>query len=349
MQPKENGMNGTFQKHLGLKIATLAVAGLVATFASGCNQQKFGLGSESQEFGQKVTYNTEVDVLWVIDTSTSMDKHQDLMASQMGAFVAGLNDTRLNYHMAVTTMDMGSSSAAMGKFLAAPGTPRVLTAQTPNLVNVLSQRVRAGASGSPVERGLEAMQKSLSTSMTSTGGYNEGFLRQNALLVVIFLSNEDDQSSGNAASYAAWLDSVRPPLPTGERSWLAHFMGVTSGDATCKTSQWDQSGYSEVGSKYIALAEESGGTSEAICDADFRRALTNVKARILEVMTEYKLDRIPNLNTLEIYVNGAKVPQNPVNGWSYFEANNSVRFHGTAVPKPDATIRIDYDPAGMKE
>ncbi|RYZ77029.1 MAG: hypothetical protein EOP05_03185 [Proteobacteria bacterium] len=342
-------MSSTFHKHLGLKIASLACAGLVATFAAGCSEQKFGLGSESQEFGQKVTYNTEVDVLWVIDTSSSMDQHQDLMASQMGAFVSGLNETRLDYHMAVTTMDMGSSAGAKGKFLAAPGTQAILTNKTSNIVSVLSQRVRAGAAGSSVERGLEAMKVSLSSPLAGVNGMNAGFLRPNALLVVIFLSNEDDQSSGTARDYATWLDSVRPPLPTGERSWLAHFMGVTSGDASCKTSQWDQAGFSKVGTKFIALAEESGGSVEPICDADFRRALLNVKARILEVMTEYKLDRVPNLTTLTIYVNGAVVPQNADNGWTYYAPNNSVRFHGTGVPKPDASIRIAYDPAGMKE
>lgn len=343
-------MRSTFHKHLGLKAAALVTAGLLAVSSASCSGQKFALSSESQEFGQKVTYNTEVDILWVIDTSSSMDKHQDLMAAQMGAFVSGLQDTKLNYHMAVTTMDMGSSTGAKGKFIAAPGTPLILNNRTSNVTNILAQRVRAGASGSSVERGLEAMKAALSSPLASSSGYNAGFLRQNALLVVIFLSNEDDQSSGSASDYASWLDSVRPPLEvSGERSWLTHFMGVTSGDASCKTSQWDQAGYSEVGSKYIALANESGGAVEPICDADFRRALTNVKARILEIMTEYKLDRVPNLSTLTIYVNGVKIAQNADNGWTYHSDTNSVRFHGTAVPNAEATIRIDYDPAGMKE
>lgn len=343
-------MNGTFYTHLGKSaysgLTKLACAALVLVAGAGCNQQKFGLAAQSQEFGQRVTYNTEVDILWVIDTSTSMDKHQDLMASQMNAFVSGLNDTRLNYHMAVTTMDMGSGGMK-GKFLAKSGTPLILTNQTPNLVNVLADRVRAGATGSSIERGLQAMQASLSSPLASSSGYNAGFMRENALLVVIFLSNEDDQS--DSADYIGWLDRVRPPLASGERSWLAHFMGVTNTDASCKTSQWDQAGHSEVGTRYIALADASGGTSEAICDADFRRALTNMKSRILEVMTEYKLDRLPNLSTVKVYVNGAIVPQNATNGWQYYEENNSIRFHGSAVPQPDATIRVDFAPAGMKE
>ncbi|MES2964255.1 MAG: hypothetical protein V4760_10220 [Bdellovibrionota bacterium] len=316
---------------------------VMATMTIGCSQQQFGLDSQSQEFGNKIAYNTEVDVLWVIDTSSSMDKHQALLAAQVGSFVDSLNKTGLNYRIAVTTMDM-SASGAKGKFL---GTPAVLTASTPGLTSVLSARLQPGAGGSPVERGLEALKASVSAPLSSAGGTNENFLRPNALLAVIFLSNEDDQSA--SADYGAFLDTVRPPLPSGERSWVAQFMGVTPDDPTCKTSEWDQAGYSEVGLKYIALADESGGNSEAICDADLRRALTNVKSRILEILTEYKLASVPNLSTLEVYINGALVPQDAVNGWSYFASTNSIRFHGSSVPRSDASIKVNYDPAGVKE
>ncbi len=317
---------------------------LAATVAMtiGCSEQKFGLAPESQEFGNKIAYNTEVDVLWVIDTSSSMDKHQSLLAQQVGLFVDSLNTTGLNYQIAVTTMDM-SASGAKGKFL---GSPAVLKASTPNLTSVLSSRLQVGATGSPVERGLEAMKASVSAPLATTGT-NVGFLRPNALLAVIFLSNEDDQSVSE--DYAAFLDSVRPPLPSGDRSWVAQFMGVTPDDLTCKTSEWDAAGYSEVGTKYIALAAASGGNSEAICDADLRRALTNVKSRILEILTEYKLARTPNLATLEIYINGVKIPQDATNGWTYLASSNSIRFHGTAVPRSDASILVKYDPTGTKE
>lgn len=314
--------------------------------ASGCNKQTFGLAPANQEFGQKAMYNTQVDVLWVIDTSSSMDTYQNLLAPQMGLFVDAMNQTGLDYHMATTTMDM-SGSGGRGKFVAASGTPLILTSQTPNLTQILSQRIQLGGNGSPVERGLEAMKAALSAPLASSGGYNSGFLRKNAMLVIVFLSNEDDQSA--TLDYGAFLDGIRPPLTaTGERSWLAQFMGVTDADSSCKTSAWAQAGYSDVGTKYIALANQSGGTSEAICDADLKRALTNVKARILEVITEFHLDRVPNLATLAVYVNGALVPQDAANGWTYYAATNSVRFHGTAVPPVDGLIRIGYDPSGIK-
>ena len=72
------------------------------------------------KFSQSASFITDVDVLWVIDTSGSMAPRQAGLASQVGSFVSKLNSTRLNYQMAVTTMDM-SSSGERGRFLAQAG------------------------------------------------------------------------------------------------------------------------------------------------------------------------------------------------------------------------------------
>lgn len=318
-------------------------ATMAALFAAtSCSQQQFGLQSQSQEFGTKVMYNTQVDVLWVIDTSSSMDKYQNLLAPQMGLFVDALNQTGLDYHMAVTTMDM-SGSGEDGKFVAQTGTPLVLSNSTPNFTNILSQRIQLGGNGSPVERGEEAMKAALSSPLVT--GYNNGFLRAGAMLVVVFLSNEDDSSA--TANYSGFLDTLRPPI-NGQRSWLAQFMGVTSDDPTCQTSAWTSAGYSEVGTKYMSLASSSGGTSQSICSLDLRTALTNVKARILEVITQYTLNQAPDIASIVVHENGTLVPQDATNGWTYDSTSNSIRFHGTYVPNVDASVKVDYQPAGIK-
>ena len=323
------------------KMAQVLVGLGAFTMFSACQPQQFGLTPVAQEFGQKVTYSNDVDVLWVIDTSGSMDKHQNLLADQVGLFVNALNDTGLNYHIAVTTMDM-SATGEKGKFI---GTPAILTPATANLTSVLSQRLRIGGQGSPVERGLEGMKASLSAPLSTS--LNKDFLRPNALLTVIFLSNEDDQSTPD--NYQQFLDQLRPPLASGERSWVAEFIGVTATDPSCKTSQWQQAGYSEVGTKYAALADTSGGTSESICNADLATALTNVKARVLEVITEWRLDRVPKVESIKIVVDGVAVLQNSTNGWTYSSTTNSVRFHGTSIPKAWSVIKVDYDPVGTKQ
>lgn len=323
------------------RVAKLIALMLTAVGAAACGAQTFSVEEESKNFGQQVTYNSEVDVLWVVDTSASMKTHQNLLASQVPLFIEGLNATGLDYQIGVTTMDM-SSSGARGRLLAQVGTPRVLKKSTPNLVGLLAGRIKAGEDGSPVERGREAMLEALR--LSTAGGANEGFLRPNSLLNVIFLTNEEDQSD-NAVNYVEALDFIKPLLPFGDRSWLAHFMGVIPDDSACKTAEW---GFASPGLRYMDLATSSAGSKESICDADFKRALTNVRSRVLEVLTDFPLDREPKIETIRVFVDGVEIPKSETNGWSYRLAANAIRFHGAAIPKAGSRIKVDFDPAGLK-
>ncbi len=324
-----------------IKTIALLIAGtLTAALQVGCGAQTFAVEEGSSNFGQSVTYNTEVDVLWVVDTSGSMGKRQAEVAKQVPLFIAGLNATGLDYNIGVTTMDM-SGSGAKGKLISQSGTPLVLKKTTPNLNNILAGRLMAGESGSPVERGREAMLAALS--LAGPGKFNDGFLRESSLLNVIFVTDEEDESD-NAVDYVASLDAIKPLLPLGDRSWVAHFIGVST-DPSCQTAEW---GFSSPGVRYMNLATASGGAKESICDADFRRALTNVKSRVLEMLTEFPLDRAPVVASIKVMVDGLEGPQNEVNGWTYRASANSIRFHGTAIPKAGSRIKVTFDPEGLK-
>lgn len=336
-----------FEKTLAKTARSLAatvimpLALLLALLQTACGQQTFAVEQGSSNFGQQVTYNTEVDVLWVVDTSGSMAKRQAEVAKQIPFFIEGLNATGLDYQIGVTTMDM-SGSGSKGRLIAQAGTPLILTKSTSNLVNILAGRVMAGESGSPVERGREAMLAALN--LAKLNGANAGFLRQNSLLNVIFVTDEEDESD-NAVDYIAELDAIKPVLPLGDRSWVAHFMGVSPSDPTCKTAEW---GFSSPGTRYISLASASGGASESICDADFRRALTNVRSRVLEMLTEFPLDRPPVEASIQVFVDGVEIPRSETNGWTYRKSANVIRFHGTAIPKAGARIHVAFDPEGLK-
>jgi len=314
----------------------------MAVFAAACSPQKFGLQEESQTFGQKVEYSTEVDVLLVIDTSTSMTEHQQKLSDQMPGFVSALNKTGLSYRIAVTTMDVGNGGAR-GRFISGPGSvPAVLTNLTPNLVSVLQQRLVLGEAGSTVERGLEAMRLALTP--PNTQYENAGFLRDGSLLVVIFLSDEEDKSANQ--DYVGFLNALRPPLKSGERSWVANFMGVLPNDPFCNTARWN---LSSPGTRYAALAQSSNGRSESICSGDLRLAVDKIKARIIEIVTEYSLgDRKANKSTIRVYINGKILAESAENGWTYNEDRNSITFHGTGVPAPGSTIHVDFTPEGIK-
>lgn len=320
-----------------LVLAVLA-GGLLA-----CNTQSFSQPPEQEQFGQKVTYNHEVDLLFVVDTSSSsMNTIQEAFAKQAHLLTEQFNKTGLDYRIAVTTMDM-SADGEKGRFIYQDGTPPILTPDTPNFEQLLVERLHRGVyDWHPLLRGLEAVKAALSGS-NAVSGPNAGFLREKSLLVLVFVSTGNDRSA--PANYKGWLDQIRPKLAYGDRSWVAQFLGILPGDRDCKTAPW---GYTEPGVAFIELAQYSGGAAESICDGDIRRALTNVKSRILEMITEYVLPAQPVVESIRVKINGVEIPNDPENGWTYNESRNSIVFHGTSIPPVDSTIDIQYDRVGLK-
>ncbi len=309
-------------------------------FLCACSPQQFGVTPEKEVFAQQVTYNKQVDVLWVVDSSGSMGPRQSLLADQVQPFIDALNGTQLDYHIAVISTDM-SVNGQGGRFLTNGQMFPVLDANTPNLTALLKSRLEIGDTGSPVTRGLEAMKASLTA--PNTDFYNSGFLRQNAMLAVLFLTDKDDSSA--TADYGGFLDQLKPPLASGERSWLAHVLAVLPADDQCLSAPWS---LKIPALKYIDLANRSGGISASICAPDFRETMTNIRARILEIITEYKLARKPSLATIHVYINSVEVPQDPHNGWQYNATQNSIRFYGTAVPIAGTPIRVDFTPSELQ-
>ena len=68
------------------------------------------------------------------------------------------------------------------------------------------------------------------------------------------------------------------------------------------------------------------------------------------LITEFELDREPKVETLVVQVNGVPVQMNTdtVDGWSYKTSDEGkyiLSFRGDAVPGPDSSIDIAFDPA----
>ncbi len=323
------------EKHFELLRAGLWLS---VIFVLSCStDQQFSIMPSQEVIETNLSYNNEVDVLFVVDTSATMSAHQVDLSEQTPYFLEALIDTKLDFRIAVTTMDM-RPAGERGQFV---GFPKVLTAHTPQLYRLLEDRIALmGEGGGSVERGLEAMQTALER---EAGLASSQFFRPDALLVLVFLTNEDDTSP--ALDYVALLDGLKPPLPSGERSWVSHFIGVLPGGYNCAAFE----GQYVPGYKYLPLSQASGGVMENICTADLGVAVGSIRSRVIQYVTDIRLDRVPDLSTVRVKVNGQAVPKSSVNGWSYVSEFNLIRFHGSAIPKADALVQIDFDPIGIKE
>ena len=69
---------------------------------------------------------------------------------------------------------------------------QIITSETPNPASVFNTIVNVGVTGSPYELGLEAARMALTSPVIDN--QNAGFLRDDASLSLIFVSDEEDGS-----------------------------------------------------------------------------------------------------------------------------------------------------------
>ena len=301
-----------------------------------CSSQNFGVPDSSQQFAASVQYNNKVDIIMMMDNSSSMLQYQTKFANEVPSMLANLNQQGLDYHIAVVTTDMRPSGNG-GQLI---GTPNFLTNSTPNLTALLQSRVTIGEAGSDLERGLQSIETVLQPSYLTGNG--AGFLRDDALLAMVALSNEDDSSADSVATLETFFDSLKRPFPNGSKSWIMNFVGVLSIDGQCATT----ADYKEAGLRWMELTEYSGGIESSICDTTLALAVANIRSRIVEVLSEYPLKSKPILSSIAVHENGALVPMDATNGWTYDAATNSIRFHGTYLPAATSNLHVDYSPDG---
>lgn len=313
----------------------------------GCdNNVNFAVPVSSEEFRQSLAYNNKVDLLFVIDDSDSMKKVQEKLLNSITPLTASLNQLKLDYRIASTSTTMASWLPTAGRLV---GEPKFITLSTPDFQTRLTERMIFETQGSSLEKGLEAVKSVLSPDYQNGEGQN--FLRSDALLVIVYISNENDKSSNVVTAgtdktkyYSDFLDQLKPTWSNGQRSWIFNFIGfITAGDP-CVGG--DFTGYKEIGVNQMEMAQKSNGRIESICQASFASAISNIRARLVEYLTDYKLSKAPDVESIRVYVNKQLIPMDATTGWSYVAELNAVRFHGASVPKADDDIRIEFLPSG---
>ncbi|MFN8792276.1 MAG: hypothetical protein ACK5Y2_12555 [Bdellovibrionales bacterium] len=304
---------------------------------AGCsNDAGFSMPEQQQEFSSTL-YNNKVDIIWLVDESSSMKKHQEKLSNEVEAMVQKLNELKLDYRMVMTTTSVGPGNSGGTYF----GQPAVLTSTSPSLVATLKGRLLRGEMGSDNERGILSLQNLLSDSYVNGDG--RGFHRPESLLLINVLSDEDDGTDGTRESVVQTLSNrlnvLKKPYRPGVGGWLLNFIGVI--DNHCQ----DQFGRVNLGLRYMDLVQLSGGRKFSICAGNLKPAVEGLQSRVLEILTDYPIAQIPNVATIRVYKNGILVPRSATNGWDYIPTLNVIRFYGSAVPAADSAIRVEFTPA----
>jgi len=292
----------------------------------------------------------KVDVLFVVDNSGSMSEEQQGMAQNFAAFLSWAQQNGVDYHIGVTTTGIeeapggwavcggGANGGEAGRLFPVDGSsPRVITPSTPNAAAVFSYNVQVGICHWD-EQGLEAAYRALSAPLVNnaddprTAAPNDGnlgFLRDDAKLAVVFISDEDDSSGNTVSFYETFFKGLKGNNPS--LLSMSAIVGPTD-MSTCPTA-------SSTGSRYIALANATGGVVDSICTPDWAASLEKLSRNAFGPKRSFKLSDQPgDPSRITVQVNGTAV----TSGWSYDAPTNSVVFTSDAVPAAGAIIDVTY-------
>lgn len=201
----------TFMRPLAALMPTL-----VSALVSGCGSDARPNDSDPAPDAQApaaLTRCSAMDVMFVIDDSNSMSQEQANLIASFPEFVNVLNRYEvepgrpLDFRVAVTstgrderyTLNLPPAPMPIyvrgrnGAFVDTGGAPRRwLERSDPDLVSAFAQRANLGIEGPTFEMPLYMTQMALRERMAD--GINAGFLRDDALLAVVMITDEDDCS-----------------------------------------------------------------------------------------------------------------------------------------------------------
>jgi len=294
----------------------------------------------------------KVDVLFIVDDSFSMSDKQQLIKDELPLIVELATEWSQDYHLAVTTTD---TILVNGQF---QGFPPFVTADTPNGVEIFSQNLVVGTTGHYIERGLEGAYLALYSRSQRTdiaclnlpnqcpaddgegvplicvdgfcSGVNYGFLREDAELVIIIISDEEDASERPVPFYINAFANLKGPNSG---------VGVVVHSAVVLPSGC-LGGFGIPGMRYIQVSEAFGGVVADLCADSFSEAFADVGLRTFGLPDRFYPTLPPDPATIEVRVQGA-----PCHEWSWNNATHSVIFDqgASCMPGHQEEVEIEYD------
>lgn len=186
---------------------------------------------------------SKVDVLFVIDDSTSMEDEQAALIAAFPDFVAGIEShlsTVASYHVGVVTTDTYHSNApgctGLGDLVTQTGGEgsseaecapfssglRFIDESEPDLAQKFACAAQVGTRGMPGEAQVGAILGALDPVNGLPKNCNMGFIRPDALLVVVLISDEDDQP-------ACYPSGCVGGTPGGPDDWFEQLVALKGG------------------------------------------------------------------------------------------------------------------------
>lgn len=266
-----------------------------------------------------------LDIVFVIDNSGSMTSIQQALAAQMSTFMNVFIATGADYHLAFITTDRdqvqcGNSVCWIDNTYTNPaGWAQIV-------INGI------GTNGSAFEMGIMMAKQALENNSTMGLGPQTQFWRDDATLVIVYVSDERDGSYGTWNSYFPFFDNLKPDV-----SMLRQFAVIGDWPSGCSFTHNNIWRNIEFGQGYYEMTQRYNGSWYSICDPDWGSQMQDL-ANTVTTRRIFALEEPdPIEDSIVVYVNGQISTS-----WTYDSANNSVIFDEGASPEAGQTITIEY-------
>lgn len=251
-----------------------------------------------------------IDILWVIDRSGSMNRFNPDVLAGVQAMLTALPSA--DWRVVMINADP-NHSVTSNVFPLVPGDD-ILDAEV--MLSTLSSAHK--------EEGFNAVYEYI-----VNNPYSSTWMRNDAGLLVVFVSDEEEQSDYNypaALDFISWYSSLR--------MGSVFMASIVNLDSTLSMCDWPPS-VIDVGDRYIDATLSIGGTVIDICDEDWSPGVTDATHSV-EPYEKLTLSHKAIADSVRVFVNGSLSAY----GWYYQESDNTVYF--STIPSAGELVEIGY-------
>ncbi len=265
------------------------------------------------------TVRGDIDIVVYADTSDSMQDQIDALSENFIRVISRLEQAQSDWHLIVVTGPEGGSTTG------------VLSAESADWETSFTVGINTPPESDVADEwGLFNVQAALEQS--DAGELNEGFLREDAHLHLVFISDEPDSSPGSEDGGTYWQAYVDGYLGRkGDPNEVK--LSAVGGPAPigCAFTDFSAGYYDAVmatGGDFLSICEDWPAQLEALADTSVTQL-------------SFTLSDEPVGDSLQVFIDGLERSS----GWSYIETRNAVDFQ-ESPPYAGQEVEIRYDIAG---
>lgn len=264
------------------------------------------LGADSGDAGLPSQGCSGIDFLFVVDDSMSMAAQQERLLASFDGFIAAIQNTIVDvtsYHVGVVTSDAyvfnATGCKGLGDLVTVTGGADAsgsdcgpfaeghrFATDMDDLPSKFPCLARVGTEGSAVELPVSAAIAALHPNKAEAGGCNEGFLRDDAILVVVIVTDDppfvgDMDDAHPEANTAGWHDAI-VAAKHGDEAASVVIGFVPWQDLSCLVYEVDSP-------NLTGFVQSFGdrGVLASVCDEDYTSIFASTVATIQTTCQEF--------------------------------------------------------------